>query len=196
MLVTQSLYYSYGQNTDFHYPDIMLGHGEDLLILGESGVGKTTLLHLLAGILHPISGSIRMDDTVLTDLMSAELDRFRGNHIGLVFQRPHFIQSVSLQENLQLVQHLANKRINKERICQLLDSMGLIHKLKERTNNLSQGEQQRASIALAVVNKPKLILADEPTSSLDDKNCLKELEVGAINLRLLLLIVTDNLQNL
>ena len=173
MLKTQSLRFSYDQNTAFLFPDIELGAGENLLILGESGIGKTTLLHLIAGLLQPRSGSVELKGTVLHELSSAKLDRFRGRHIGLVFQRPHFVQALSVQENLALVQFLAGKQQDKKRIKQVLDSLGIGHKLREKPHKLSQGEQQRVAIAVAVINSPQLILADEPTSSLDDKNCAK-----------------------
>jgi len=173
MFKTQSLFFAYDQDTEFHFPDIELGAGENLLILGESGIGKTTLLHLIAGLLRPKSGKIELMGTVLHELSSTKLDRFRGRHIGIVFQKPHFVQALSVQENMALVQYLAKKTQDKKRIKEVLESLGIGNKLHEKPNNLSQGEQQRASIALAVVNNPQLILADEPTSSLDDKNCAK-----------------------
>ena len=173
MLKTQSLRFAYDQHTPFLFPDIELGAGENLLILGESGIGKTTLLHLIAGLLQPRSGSVELKGTVLHELSSAKLDRFRGRHIGLVFQRPHFVQALSVLENLALVQFLAGKPQDKKRIKQVLDSLGIGHKLRQKPHKLSQGEQQRAAIAVAVINSPQLILADEPTSSLDDKNCAK-----------------------
>ena len=171
MFKTQSLCFAYNEDTKFEFPDIDLSPGEDLLILGESGVGKTTLLHLMAGLLKPVSGSVELVGKKLNELSTANLDLYRGQNIGLVFQRPHFIQSLSLLENLAMIQYLAGKKQDTERIKQVLTSLGIGHKLKEKPNNLSIGEQQRASIAMAVVNNPKLILADEPTSSLDDKNC-------------------------
>ena len=173
MLKTHSLFFAYNKQTDFEFPDIQLTDGEHLLVLGESGIGKTTLLHLIAGLLQPASGSVEIMGTVLKELSSAQLDRFRGKHIGLIFQRPHFVSALSLQENLALVEYLAGKKQDKKRIKKVLDSLGIEHKHSERPHRLSQGEQQRAAIALAVVNNPKLILADEPTSSLDNKNCEK-----------------------
>ena len=173
MFKTQSLFFEYNQNTYFNFPDITLDARDNLLVLGESGIGKTTLLHLMAGLLRPKSGSVELMDTVLHELSLAKLDRFRGRHIGLVFQRPHFIQALTLQENLALVQYLAGKPQDKNRIRKVLDSLGIGHKLREKPQRLSQGEQQRAAIALAVINNPQLILADEPTSSLDDNNCSK-----------------------
>ena len=171
MLKTESLFFAYNQHTEFRFPDIQLDAGENLLILGESGIGKTTLLHLIAGLLRPMSGSVALMGTVLHDLSLAKLDRFRGRHIGLVFQRPHFVRALSVQENLELVQYLAGKSRDKKRINEVVESLGIGNKLRNKPYMLSQGEQQRAAIALAVINNPQLILADEPTSSLDDKNC-------------------------
>jgi len=173
MLRTQSLFFAYDQQTEFHFPDIELDSGQNLLILGESGIGKTTLLHLLAGLLRPRQGDVELMGTVLNKLSSSRLDQFRGRHIGLVFQRPHFINALSVQENLLLIQYLAGKPHDKKRIREVLEGLGIGRKYKEKPTNLSQGEQQRAAIALAVVNHPQLLLADEPTASLDDKNCLK-----------------------
>lgn len=173
MLKTKSLSFAYNDQNSFRFPDIDLPSGKDLLILGESGVGKTTLLHLIAGLLRPKGGSVELMETSLSDLPTRKMDRFRGRHIGLVFQRPHFINALSLKENLALVQFLAGKRQDTKRITDVLESLGIGDKLAEKPPRLSQGEQQRAAIAVAVVNHPRLILADEPTSSLDDKNCAK-----------------------
>ncbi|NJN24897.1 MAG: ATP-binding cassette domain-containing protein [Cyclobacteriaceae bacterium] len=173
MVKVRALFFAYNKQTCFRFPDIDLEAGRNLLVLGESGIGKTTLLHLLAGLLWPKSGSVEVMGTVLHEMSLAKLDRFRGRHIGLVFQRPHFVLALSLAENLALVQYLAGKQQDKNRISEVLDSLGIRHKLHEKPYRLSQGEQQRAAIALAVVNNPRLILADEPTSSLDDKNCMK-----------------------
>lgn len=177
MLKTQSLNFSYNRETEFSFPDIDLKTGENLVILGESGIGKTTLLHLMAGLLPPKSGSVELMGTVLHQLAPKQLDRFRGRHIGLVFQRPHFIQALSIQENLALVQHLAGKPQDNQKIQEVLESLGIVHKLNEKSHKLSQGEQQRAAIAIAVINSPQLILADEPTASLDDTNCKKVAEL-------------------
>ena len=173
MFKAQSLIFAYNDQTSFRFPDIDLPAGEDLLILGESGIGKTTLLHLMAGLLRPKAGSVELMKTNLNELPAGKLDRFRGRHIGLVFQRPHFVHALSLQENLALVQYLAGKPQDSNKIKEVLNRLGIGHKLSEKPYRLSQGEQQRAAIALAVVNNPQLILADEPTSSLDDKNCAR-----------------------
>ncbi|MDC0958726.1 ATP-binding cassette domain-containing protein, partial [Flavobacteriaceae bacterium] len=135
-----------------------------------------TLMHLLAGLLKSNSGSIKLFDQELSQLSSHQLDRFRKNNIGIVFQRPHFVNALTVKENLQLAQYIANKKDN-NRIDSILKNLNIFDKSNKKTNQLSQGEKQRASIALAIVNSPKLILADEPTSSLDDANCSKVIEL-------------------
>ncbi len=141
-----------------------------MLILGESGRGKTTFLHLLAGMLRPSGGRIVIDNTSIDSLGGAELDKFRGIHIGIVFQTAHFVESLSVLDNLILPQFLAGRRQDKERALQLLDRLNLGSKAHVKPLRLSVGEQQRVAIARAVINKPSIILADEPTSALDDHN--------------------------
>ena len=173
MLETRSLSFAYHEETSFNFPDISLQAGENLLILGESGIGKTTLLHLMAGLLKPFSGTVKLFETSLFQLSLPKLDLFRGQHIGLVFQRPHFTKALTLHQNLNLVQYLSGRPQDHERIKQVTANLGIQSKLSRKPHQLSQGEQQRAAIAMAVANNPQLILADEPTSSLDEKNCMK-----------------------
>jgi len=176
MLKTKDLEFNYDNQMFFKFQNIDLNSNENLLIIGESGVGKTTLMHLLAGLLKSNSGSIKLFDKELSQLSSHKLDKFRKNNIGIVFQRPHFVNSLTVKENLQLAQYIANKKDN-NRIENILKNLNIFDKSNKKTNQLSQGEKQRASIALAIVNSPKLILADEPTSSLDDNNCLKVIKL-------------------
>ena len=170
MIKTKGLKFNYDNQVFFKFPDINLISGENLLIIGSSGIGKTTLLHLLAGLLKSESGSVELFGNEISLLSSHQLDRFRKNNIGIVFQRPHFVNSLTVKENLQLAQYIAKKKDN-NRIESILKNLNISDKANKKTNQLSQGEKQRASIALAIVNSPKLILADEPTSSLDDNNC-------------------------
>lgn len=171
MLETKNLRFKYDDDSVLSFPDIKTSK-ENLLILGASGVGKTTFLHLLSGLLKPLKGEIDLIGTPISKLTMSEMDRFRGKNIGIVFQKPHFINSLTVKENLQLAQYIS-KKIDKTRISSLLESLGIEDKANKKTLNLSQGEKQRVAIALAIVNSPKLILADEPTSSLDDLNCNK-----------------------
>lgn len=175
MLETKNLRFKYDNNLELNFPDIKTSK-ENLLILGASGVGKTTFLHLLSGLLKPIIGEINLLGTKISKLKMSEMDRFRGKNIGIVFQKPHFINSLTVKENLQLAQYIS-KKSDKNRIQSLLESLGIEDKANKKTQNLSQGEKQRVSIALAIVNSPKLILADEPTSSLDDLNCDKVINI-------------------
>ena len=178
----------------------MLGNGDSLLVLGESGVGKTTLIHILAGLLNPESGSVEMNGVKFQDLSLRELDQFRGNQIGMVFQRPYFVRSLSIFDNLALSLHLSKKKHDKDHIERLLNQVGLSNKSHKKPDYLSQGEQQRAAIALAVVKKPGLILADEPTSSLDDKNCQKivntiKSQSSLVNSKLVIITHDQRLKN-
>jgi putative ABC transport system ATP-binding protein len=150
-----------------------LNQGEDCLFLGHSGCGKTTLLHLLAGLLKPNQGQIEIAGTDITRLSADRLDLFRGRHIGLIFQTAHMIDALSVKDNLMLAQYLAGLPKDLERIREILEDLGIGNKLNSRIHELSQGETQRVTIARAMLNKPDVILADEPTSSLDDRNCDK-----------------------
>ncbi len=195
MLRTKDLFFQYDEHKKFAFPDLNVAPGDALLILGESGVGKTTLLHLLAGILTPVKGLIEVDTHNLFVMGGSKLDKFRGLHIGLVYQKPHFIKSLTLLENLLLVQHLAGQKKDRQKIETLLDRLNLLGEKNKHSYQLSQGQQQRASIATAVVNDPKLLLADEPTSSLDDKNAHQVVELlksNAAELQSALVIITHD----
>ena len=170
MIRTKDLKFNYDNLTSFSFKNINLKTGENLLILGNSGIGKTTLLHILSGLLKSKSGSIELFGNEITEFSSHELDKFRRDNIGIVFQKSHFINSLTVRENLELAQYIADKK-DSNRIVDILKNLNIFDKINKKTNQLSQGEKQRVSIALAIVNSPKLILADEPTSSLDDDNC-------------------------
>lgn len=154
-----------------NFPDVNLNRNEHLLILGNSGVGKTTLLHLMAGLLKPASGAVAVDGKKIDSLSHAALDRFRGEKIGLVFQNNHAINSLTVHENLQTRLWLSKSKENSLQIDKVLEALQLQGVKNNRANHISQGQLQRLAIAMAVIHKPSLILADEPTSSLDDDNC-------------------------
>ncbi|NQY07396.1 MAG: ATP-binding cassette domain-containing protein, partial [Flavobacteriaceae bacterium] len=169
---TEHLTFYYQQEQQaFSFPNIDLKDQDDLLIVGESGIGKTTLLHLLAGILKPISGNVVINNTALNSLSASKLDAFRGQYIGLVFQKNHAIQSLSVYENLQARLFFAKKKIDTTTIDILLKELDLLEYKHRNIKVLSEGQLQRLGIAMAVIHNPKVILADEPTSSLDDTNC-------------------------
>ena len=173
MLKSESIIFHYNGGAKFSFPDIELKKGESLLVLGESGVGKTTFIQILAGLLKSTSGSIELCNTDYNNLSSKEMDQFRGKYIGMIFQKPYFVRNLNILDNLLLSLYLSANKQDKKRAIKLLEEIGLGNKLYSMPNELSQGEQQRAAIALAVIKNPDLILADEPTSSLDDVNCQK-----------------------
>jgi ABC-type lipoprotein export system ATPase subunit len=157
--------------------DWSVAAGENWLVLGPSGSGKTTLLHILAGILTPTEGSVSIAGRALDELPAGELDRFRGRNIGIVFQRLHLISSLTVLENLLLAQYLAGATQDVGAAQALLASLGLADKAHSPPRALSFGQSQRAAVARAVMNKPRLVLADEPTSNLDDANAAAALDV-------------------
>lgn len=177
MISIQAVSHSYVPSTSISFKDWQINKGEQWLLLGDSGSGKTTLLHILTGILKPQSGKVIMNDTAIYELSAKALDQFRGRHIGIVFQKPHLIKSLTVNENLLLAQNFAHLPENQERINEVLESLAIADKKKAFPNELSQGQLQRVSIARAVINKPELLIADEPTSSLDDRNAHAVLEL-------------------
>lgn len=171
MLETVDLTFSYTKESSFIFPDITLANNESLLILGKSGIGKTTLLHLLAGILSPDKGCIYINKTNITSLGNKKLDAFRGKHIGIVFQNTIVISSLTVFENLQARLYFSGIPNQKKAIENILNQLDLISVKNQKPNTLSTGQLQRLGIALGVIHNPDIILADEPTSSLDDENC-------------------------
>lgn len=170
MITTDNLQFLYTKGVGFHFPDISLDKSETLLITGGSGKGKTTLLHLLGGLLRPQTGTITIEGTDIATLSKKKLDRFRGENIGLVLQQSHFVASLTVLENVVLASWLATGKQATDKAKLLLDQLGLADQMDKLAAQLSIGQQQRASIARALINSPKLLLADEPTSSLDDEN--------------------------
>ncbi|MFT4632257.1 MAG: ABC-type lipoprotein export system ATPase subunit [Glaciecola sp.] len=166
----KNLRFSYDNEILIDLASLSVQRGESMAILGASGSGKTTLLHLLAGLLTPSSGSIALFGSSLTEMRETERDRFRGRHIGLVFQRLHLLPALSVLENIMLTLRLARLPPDKQRVDQLLDQLHLKDLAMCKPDRLSQGQAQRVAIARAVVHRPKLLIADEPTSALDDKN--------------------------
>jgi putative ABC transport system ATP-binding protein len=195
MLTTKDLIFSYDGQRNLSFPDIHCSKGEKWLLLGQSGCGKTTLLHLLGGLLSPKSGQVEVSDTSLSSLSSGKLDQFRGQNIGIIFQKSHFVRSLTIKENLILAQKLAGLKPSLERVKALLERLNIGHKLNAKPDQLSQGEQQRVAIARALINQPAIILADEPTSALDDTNCeevIQLLEEEAAKAGATLLVVTHD----
>ncbi len=156
------------------FPDFNCPNGGRFLILGDSGSGKTTMLHLMCGLLNARTGKVEINGVNLQSLGTKNLDHFRGKNIGVIFQKAHFVQSLTIKENLYLPSMLTKSAITSGelnvRSDELLVRLRLDHKANSLPRDLSMGEQQRASIARAIIHKPKVIFADEPTSALDDKS--------------------------
>jgi ABC-type lipoprotein export system ATPase subunit len=171
MVTVSDLSYTYSASSAIRFPDFSVGKGDHFLLLGESGSGKTTLLHLTGGLLRNYAGSLQVDGTELSSLSETELDRFRGQKIGFIFQRNHLISALTVEKNLVMAPYLAGLPVDKGRIKEILSHLGLESKRNSRIAELSQGQVQRVAIARALINKPSILFVDEPTSALDDKNC-------------------------
>jgi ABC-type lipoprotein export system ATPase subunit len=161
--------HKYNSQTVVELPDLNVEKGEHLAVLGLSGSGKTTLLHVLAGLLRPAKGELTISGTRIYQLSEAKRDAFRGKNIGVIFQQLHLVDSLTVEDNIALAQYLSGKKTDKHKIRELCEELGIADKLKSHIDELSQGQRQRVGIARAVINEPELLLADEPTSSLDDR---------------------------
>jgi len=157
--------------------DWLAEQGEHWLVLGPSGSGKTTLLHILAGILKPSFGEVLVAGQPLTKMKGGELERFRARHVGIVLQRLHLIDSLSVEDNVALSQFFSRLPPERGRVAEVLSNLGLAAKARAYPHELSFGEAQRVAVARAVVNRPTLLLADEPTSNLDDDRCMRALDL-------------------
>ena len=177
MIELYQIRHHYGDRTVLDLPHFQLGAGEECLILGQSGSGKTTLLHILAGILKPSEGEVKIGGASLNEMNGTALDRFRGQHIGIVLQKLHLIAPISVLQNLLLAQSLSGRSPDEAAAMKLLDNLGIAAQSKSKPTQLSHGQAQRLAIARAVINQPKLLIADEPTSNLDDKHAEEALQI-------------------
>jgi putative ABC transport system ATP-binding protein len=197
MLLTKDLKFEYTPQVKFDFPDIACALGDCLVITGESGSGKTTLLHLLGGLIKPKSGKVILNETEYNILEGSSLDKYRGKHISIIFQKMHFISSISVLENILLAQWLGTEKKNKNHAMQILERLQIADQKDKNIKQLSQGQQQRVAIARALINQPSLILADEPTSSLDNKNAEiveKLLRESAQTMNAALIMVTHDMR--
>lgn len=152
--------------------DLHIGKGEIVSIVGPSGAGKTTLLQIIGTLDKPDSGEIIIDGTDASKLSSDKLSNFRNSHIGFVFQFHQLLPEFTALENVMIPAFIAgkSKKEARKRACELLDFMGLTDRAEHKPNELSGGEKQRVAVARALMNNPAVILADEPSGSLDSKN--------------------------
>lgn len=164
--------YGSGENLVHAVDDVSFSveKGEFVAIVGASGSGKSTLLHLIGGVDRPTSGKIFVDGNDISKMNDDKLAVFRRRQVGIVYQFYNLIPILTVEENITLPCDLDGRGVDRERLEMILDSFGLRARRKHLPNQLSGGQQQRTSIARALINKPSLVLADEPTGNLDSKS--------------------------
>jgi len=159
-----------------HELNLRVDDGETVAIVGPSGCGKSTLLNIVGALDHADEGSVHVAGRNLAQLNDADLAKFRNEAVGFIFQLHHLLPQCTILENVlvpTLAQPRADRTAARERAKQLLDAVGLAHRLEHRPGQLSGGERQRAAVARALINQPKLLLADEPTGALDRDNATR-----------------------
>ena len=197
MISGKNIHKRYGAVEVLKGVDIAIQKGEVASIVGPSGSGKSTLLHILGTLDKADSGTVSMNDTLINSLTGKKLAAFRNKHIGFVFQFHHLLPEFNAWENVSIPGWLADRKKTevKEEAIQLLKMLGLSQRLENKPNELSGGEQQRVAVARALINKPDIVMADEPTGNLDSTNA-KELHQLFFDLRdkfnQTFLIVTHN----
>ena len=171
MVEVEALRHGHGHRDTLDVAAWRVDAGARCLVTGPSGSGKSTLLHLLAGLATPRAGSVRVAGQDLAGLSPTARDRFRGRTIGLLLQTFHLLDTLSVLDNVRLARHLAGLPEDRARCLEVLEDLGVAQFGRARPSTLSHGQAQRVALARAVVNRPAVILADEPTSSLDDESC-------------------------
>lgn len=176
--------------------NLSINKGEFVAIVGPSGSGKSTLLHLMGGVDKPSSGKVYINGVDICSLNEKDLAIFRRRNIGLIYQFYNLIPVLSVKENILLPAELDNRKIDKEYLNDLLKTLGLKEKENNFPNELSGGQQQRTSIGRALINRPSIILADEPTGNLDSKNSKEVIELLKLSVKkynqTLIMITHDN----
>lgn len=172
MLTGKNLYKSYGTVPVLKGVDITVQKGEIVSIVGSSGAGKSTLLHILGSLDQPDQGEVMLNQTTLSALTPRKLAAFRNKHIGFIFQFHHLLPEFSAVENVCIPGWLSGekKKETEKRAVELLGLLGLESRLENKPNQLSGGEQQRVAVARALINRPDIVYADEPTGNLDSVN--------------------------
>ncbi len=177
ILAVEAVQFTYARQPPMVFPNITLAAGEAVALIGPSGSGKTTLLMLIAGLLTTQAGHIEIAGTNVNRLRGAARDHWRGRNIGMVLQSFQLLRHLTVLENLTAAQFLSGARVDVPAAQQTLSALGIADLADARPGRLSRGQVQRAAIARAVVNKPPLLLADEPTSSLDDESAAASLSL-------------------
>ncbi len=154
--------------------DLEVKNGEIVVLLGPSGSGKSTMLNVCSGLDNPTSGIITIDNEIISDMNSKQLTKFRRDNLGFIFQQYNLLQTLSVRENVEVGSEVSNDPFSVEEI---IEQVGLTPNISKYPFQLSGGEQQRVSIARAVVKKPKIMFCDEPTGALDEENAKEILGV-------------------
>lgn len=197
MLRAKEIHKYYGELWVLKGVDVDIRKGEIVSIVGPSGSGKSTLLHILGTLDEPAKGEIYLQEKKIDQLKGRQLAAFRNRHIGFVFQFHHLLPEFSALENVCIPGWIAGRRKKEveERAISLLNTLGVGHRLENKPNALSGGEQQRVAVARALINNPDIVFADEPTGNLDSANA-RELHELFLELRSsfnqTFLIVTHN----
>ena len=163
--------------------NLSINKGEFIAIVGPSGSGKSTLLHLIGGVDKPSEGRVYINDVDIYNLKEKDLSIFRRRNVGLIYQFYNLITVLSVKENILLPAELDNRKIDKEYLDDLLKTLGLKERENHLPNELSGGQQQRTSIGRALVNRPAIVLADEPTGNLDSKNSKEVIELLKLSVK-------------
>ena len=172
MLEARGIHKSYGKLHILKGVDLDVNKGEIITIVGASGAGKSTLLHIIGTLDQQDQGTVRLNNVEVGSLSSKKLSAFRNEHIGFIFQFHHLLPEFTALENICIPAFIANKgkKQTENRAYELLDLLGLKDRAHHKPNELSGGEQQRVSVARAMINNPSIILADEPSGNLDSNN--------------------------
>ena len=163
--------------------NLSINKGEFVAIVGPSGSGKSTLLHLIGGVDKPTKGKVYINNVDIYSLKEKDLSIFRRRNVGLIYQFYNLIPVLSAKENILLPAELDNRKIDKEYLDDLLKTLGLKERENHLPNELSGGQQQRTSIGRALINRPAVILADEPTGNLDSKNSKEVLDLLKLSVK-------------
>ncbi len=201
ILRTEHLFKTYGEGENainaVDGVSFSVEQGEFMAIVGASGSGKSTLMHLIGGVDRPTSGKIYVDGKDISTLSADKLAIFRRRQIGIVYQFYNLIPILTAEENITLPWNLDGRKPDKERLDEIMRSLGIIDKRNNLPNELSGGQQQRVSIARAMINNPALLLADEPTGNLDSKateDIMSILKLANKNFNQTILMITHDLE--
>lgn len=172
MLSARGIYKSFGDLNILKGVDLSVAKGEIVSLVGASGAGKSTLLHIIGTLDQPDRGKLHINGTDISRMGSRQLSAFRNTHIGFIFQFHHLLPEFTALENVCIPAFIAktDRRTAENRAAELLELLGVDHRATHKPNEMSGGEQQRVAVARALINRPSIVLADEPSGNLDSEN--------------------------